>query len=138
MLPWTVAVDRLLVIDDDTELCEMLKDYLQSEGFQLESVHEAARGIEQALTGHYALVVLDVMLPGMNGFEVLKQIRGKSGIPVLMLTARGDEVDELSDWRWVPMTICPSRLTPENWSPEYELSFAVQRSRSPRRLTMSV
>ena len=95
MLPWTVAVDRLLVIDDDTELCEMLRDYLQSEGFQLESVHEAARGIEQALTGHYALVVLDVMLPGMNGFEVLKQIRGKSGIPVLMLTARGDEVDRI-------------------------------------------
>ena len=88
-------MDRLLVIDDDTELCEMLNDYLHSEGFQVESAHEAVRGIEQALSGYYALVVLDVMLPDMSGFEVLKQIRARSGIPVLMLTARGDEVDRI-------------------------------------------
>jgi len=88
-------VDRLLVIDDDTELCAMLDDYLQSEGFQVESVHSAGDGIELSLSGHHALVVLDVMLPGMSGFEVLKQIRAKSNIPVLMLTARGDEVDRI-------------------------------------------
>lgn len=88
-------MDRLLIIDDDAELCEMLKDYLQSQGFQVVSVNGAVNGIEQALTGHHALVVLDVMLPGMNGFEVLKQIRAKSNVPVLMLTARGDEVDRI-------------------------------------------
>ena len=88
-------MERLLLIDDDTELCEMLNDYLQSEGFQVASAHDAVHGIEQVLTGHHTLVILDVMLPGMNGFEVLKQIRTKSGIPVLMLTARGDEVDRI-------------------------------------------
>jgi two-component system response regulator CpxR len=89
------AVDRLLLIDDDTELCEMLNDYLHSEGFQVEFVHDAAHGIEKALTGHHALVILDVMLPAMNGFDVLKRVRAESGIPVLMLTARGDEVDRI-------------------------------------------
>lgn len=92
---WTNNVSRLLIIDDDAELCEMLEAYLQSQGFQVESVNRAADGIEQALTGRHALVVLDVMLPGLNGFDVLKQIRARSNVPVLMLTARGDEVDRI-------------------------------------------
>ncbi len=85
----------ILVIDDDTELCELLKDYFKLEGFEVEAVYNAELGVQRALTGSHALVVLDVMLPGISGFEVLRRIRERSGIPVLMLTARGDDVDRI-------------------------------------------
>jgi two-component system response regulator CpxR len=88
-------MDRVLVIDDDIELCELVAEYLKQEGFEVEAVHDGAQGIEQALSGDYALVVLDVMLPGVNGFDVLRRVRAKSRTPVLMLTARGEEVDRI-------------------------------------------
>jgi DNA-binding response OmpR family regulator len=86
---------RILVIDDDVELCELLTDYLTPEGLQVETVHEGEQGADRALSGEHALVVLDVMLPGMSGFDVLRRIRAGSSVPVLMLTARGDEVDRI-------------------------------------------
>lgn len=85
----------ILIIDDDIELCELLYDYLSSEGFQVESVNNGELGASQALAGDYSLVVLDVMLPGMNGFDVLRKIRETSKLPVIMLTARGDDVDRI-------------------------------------------
>ena len=85
----------ILVIDDDVELCELLKDYLGPEGFEVETVHESRRGIDRALAGSHSLVVLDVMLPGMSGFDVLRHIRTQSSIPIIMLTARGDDVDKI-------------------------------------------
>jgi two-component system response regulator CpxR len=88
-------MNRILVIDDDRELCELLSDYLKPEGFDVETVFDAERGIERALSGEHGLVVLDVMLPGISGFEVLRRIRDRSRIPVLMLTARGDDVDRI-------------------------------------------
>ena len=88
-------MSRILVIDDDAELCELLTDYLMPEGFDVEAVHNAERGVERALSGEHALVVLDVMLPGISGFQVLQNIRERSRIPVLMLTARGDDVDRI-------------------------------------------
>lgn len=86
---------RILVIDDDTELCELLTDYLQAEGFAVSAAHEAEDGLAAALSGNHELVVLDVMLPGMNGFDVLRHIRARSTLPVLMLTARGEEIDRI-------------------------------------------
>ena len=86
---------RILVIDDDAELCELLGEYLGQEGFAAEFVNEGAAGLERALTGEHSLVVLDVMLPEMNGFEILRRIRERSKIPVLMLTARGNDVDRI-------------------------------------------
>lgn len=86
---------RILVIDDDVELCELLTDYLTTEGLQVEPVHDGERGVERALSGDHALVVLDVMLPGISGFDVLRRIRAGSKVPVLMLTARGDDVDRI-------------------------------------------
>src|SRR3990172_5673125 len=86
---------RLLVIDDDAELCDLVAEYLKPEGFEVEAVHDGGQGVERALSGGYALVVLDVMLPGLNGFEVLRRIRAQSGAPVLMLTARGEAVDRI-------------------------------------------
>lgn len=89
------VADRLLVIDDDTELCELVTEYLKPEGFKVESAHHGERGVERALSGEHAMVVLDVMLPGLNGFEVLRRIRARSAVPVLMLTARGEAVDRI-------------------------------------------
>ena len=88
-------MDRILVIDDDVELCSLVGEYLAAEGFQIESVHDGERGLQRALSGNYVLVVLDVMLPGINGFEVLRRIRNGSRIPVLLLTARGEDVDRI-------------------------------------------
>src|SRR5690242_11541173 len=88
-------VDRILVIDDDIELCSLVSEYLEPEGFQVESASDGRRGLELALSGEHLLVVLDVMLPGLNGFEVLRRLRDKSKIPVLLLTARGEDVDRI-------------------------------------------
>ena len=88
-------MNRILVIDDDTDLCELLAKYLQREGFEVEMEHNGEQGVERAMSGDYTLIVLDVMLPGLNGFEVLSNIRRKSSVPVLMLTARGDDVDRI-------------------------------------------
>lgn len=87
--------NRILVIDDDIELCELLNEYLGSEGFEVETVNHGEEGALQALANDYALVVLDVMLPGMNGFDVLRKIRESSKLPVIMLTARGDDIDRI-------------------------------------------
>jgi two-component system response regulator CpxR len=86
---------RLLIVDDDVELCELVDQYLHSQGFEIDAVHDGLAGVDRALSGDYALVILDVMLPGIRGFEVLRQIRGKSAIPVIMLTAHGDDVDRI-------------------------------------------
>ena len=88
-------MNRMLVIDDDRELCELLSDYLKPEGFDVEAVFDGAQGVVRALSGEHKLVVLDVMLPGISGFEALRRIRERSRIPVIMLTARGDDVDRI-------------------------------------------
>ncbi len=85
----------VLLIDDDVELGELLKEYLSMEGFELTAVHDGESGLQQALSGDYSLVLLDVMLPKKNGFEVLRELRQKSSIPVIMLTARGESVDRV-------------------------------------------
>ena len=86
---------NLLIVDDDMELCSMLGEYLTPEGFDVDSVHDGKSGAQKVIEGSYDVMVLDVMLPELNGFEVLKSIRGHSDIPVLMLTARGDDVDRI-------------------------------------------
>src|SRR5205823_1298694 len=86
---------RVLLIDDDVELCELLTTFLAGEDFAVDAVHSGAAGVARALGGTYALVLLDVMLPSMNGFEVLRQIRVRSPLPVLMLTAKGEALDRI-------------------------------------------
>ncbi|MBL8742201.1 MAG: response regulator transcription factor [Myxococcales bacterium] len=85
----------ILVTDDDTELCELLTELLGQEGFRVEAVHDGATGLARAQSGEHALMVLDVMLPGLTGFEVLTRLRKTSELPVLMLTARGEDVDRI-------------------------------------------
>jgi DNA-binding response OmpR family regulator len=86
---------RLLVIDDDKKLCRLIADYLGGMGYDVVLTHTGPEGAEKAAAEPWAAVILDVMLPGMDGFEVLKQIRKSSDVPVLMLTARGDEADRI-------------------------------------------
>jgi two-component system, OmpR family, response regulator CpxR len=88
-------MDRILVIDDDVELCSLVGEYLEAEGFQVDCVHNGEQGLERASNGGHVLAVLDVMLPGINGFDVLRRIRDTSRLPVLLLTARGQDVDRI-------------------------------------------
>ncbi len=86
---------QLLVIDDDVELCALLKEFLTREGFSAEFEHDGARGLERALADSPELVILDVMLPTLDGFEILRRLRQQSRVPVLMLTARTEDVDRI-------------------------------------------
>lgn len=86
---------RVLVIDDDRKLCRLIGAYLAPMGYAVTAVHTGTEGAERAVGEAWHAVILDVMLPGMDGFEVLKKIRHKSNVPVLMLTARGDEADRI-------------------------------------------
>src|SRR3954468_8211514 len=86
---------RLLVIDDDRKLCRLIGDYLDPLGYDVTAVHTGPEGVEKATAEAWQAVILDLMLPGLDGFEVLKQIRHKSDVPVLMLTGRGDEADRI-------------------------------------------
>jgi two-component system OmpR family response regulator/two-component system response regulator CpxR len=106
---------RVLLIDDDVELTAMLQEYLQQEGFETAAVHDGESGVAEAVSGRHAIVVLDVMLPRLNGVEVLRRIRARSRVPVLMLTARGDDVDrivglELGADDYVPKPCTPREL----------------------------
>jgi two-component system OmpR family response regulator len=86
---------RLLLVDDDQELGSSLADYLQHDGFDVELCIDGENGLSLALSGRYDIVILDVMLPGITGIDALRSIRAKSNIPVVMLTARGDEIDRV-------------------------------------------
>ena len=85
----------LLLVDDDEKLCRLLRDYLEPLGYAVDAVHNGKDGLAQALNGDYAAVILDVMLPGLNGIDILREIRQRSQVPVLMLTALGDEPDRI-------------------------------------------
>lgn len=86
---------RVLLIDDDAELCRLVTRFMAGEGFVVDSVTNGGQGVARALSGEYRLILLDVMMPDMSGFEVLRRIRAESRIPVLMLTAKGDTLDRV-------------------------------------------
>ena len=88
-------MESILVVDDDVEMCGMLAEYLQSEGLQVETVHNGEHGLKRALSGGHSLILLDIMLPKINGIEVLRRLRTESNARVLLLTARGEEVDRI-------------------------------------------
>jgi two-component system response regulator CpxR len=88
-------MDRVLIVDDDVELCRLLAERLSTEGFAIETAHDGPRGLERALSGEHALVVLDLMLPGIGGLDVLRRVRSQSPVPVLILTARGEDIDRI-------------------------------------------
>jgi len=85
----------VLLIDDDIELGDLMQEFFEQRGLQLECIRDSRRGLARALNGEHDLILVDVMLPGLNGFEVLRQVRRRSSIPVIMLTARNAEVDRV-------------------------------------------
>jgi two-component system response regulator CpxR len=111
---------RLLVVDDDAELCELVAEYLIPEGFKVEAVYDGIQGLDRALSGEYSLIILDVMLPGLQGFEVLRRIRAKSRMPIIMLTARGEDVDRI-----VGLEIGADDYLPKPFNPR-ELAARIQ------------
>ena len=86
---------RILIVDDDEELAGLLSELLTREGFKVDMQHDGVKGLAAAQGGGYDLMVLDVMLPGMDGFEILRRVRRESRLPVLMLTARGEDEDRI-------------------------------------------
>jgi DNA-binding response OmpR family regulator len=105
----------VLLIDDDRKFCKLIQEYLQPLGFSVHYVHTGPAGAEKAMGGRWSAILLDVMLPGMSGFEVLKKIRTKSNVPVLMLTARGSETDRIDGLEtgaddYLPKTFSPREL----------------------------
>jgi DNA-binding response OmpR family regulator len=109
------AGTRLLLVDDNPKLCRMVKEYLEPLGYEVSLAHTGPDGLEKALSGDFHAVILDVMLPGLDGFAVLKQLRAQSTVPVLMLTGRGEAPDriaglELGADDYVPKTYSPREL----------------------------
>lgn len=88
-------MENILIIDDDEELCELVSEYLTVEGFEVETIHDGESGLAEALNGKHDMIILDVMLPKKNGFDVLRDLRKESQIPVLMLTARGEDMERI-------------------------------------------
>lgn len=86
---------RILVIDDDAELCDLLAEYLGTEGYEIVAALRPEEGLDRAASGLFSLVLLDVTMPGMSGFDVLRRLRRTESVPVIMLTARGDPVDRV-------------------------------------------
>lgn len=110
-----VEMNSVLLIDDDVELIGMIKEYLEQEGFDVAAVCDGAAGVDAALTGQFAIAVLDVMMPRLNGVDTLRKIRETSNMPVLMLTAKGDDTDriiglELGADDYVPKPCTPREL----------------------------
>jgi DNA-binding response OmpR family regulator len=107
---------KVLLIDDDVELVGMLGEYLEQEGFEVKAVNDGESGLSEALTGNYSIAVLDVMMPRLDGIETLRRIRMKSRMPIIMLTAKGDDTDriaglELGADDYVPKPCTPRELT---------------------------
>ena len=90
------SATRLLIIDDDEKLCRLLRDYLMSFGYSVETAHDGVEGLTRALSTPFSAVILDVMLPGMNGIDVLRELRRRSTVPVLMLSALADQDDRIA------------------------------------------
>jgi len=106
---------HVLLVDDDIELLELLRDYLTRDGFEVACAHDGPSGVTGALSGQHDIVVLDVMMPGVSGLQALSQIRATSAVPVVMLTARGDDTDrivglELGADDYVPKPCTPREL----------------------------
>jgi two-component system OmpR family response regulator/two-component system response regulator CpxR len=116
---WSMMMDepapsrpRVLLVDDDKELLELLCDYLAKEGFEVACAFDGEAGIDAALSGRHDIVVLDVMMPGVNGIQVLAAIRASSNLPVLMLTAKGDDTDRIMGLEMGADDYVPKPCTP--------------------------
>ena len=110
-------MSRILIIEDETEIADLERDYLELSGFEVEIEHQGDVGLKRALTEDYDLFILDLMLPGMDGFEICREIRRSKNTPVLMVSAKKDDIDKIRGWVWGLTTISPSPSPPASWWP---------------------
>jgi DNA-binding response OmpR family regulator len=113
--PATGGQIRLLIVDDDEKFCRLISNYLTRFGYEVFAVHNGQEGLQTAVQNKWHAIILDVMLPGIDGFEVLNKLREQTGVPVLMLTALGEETDrivglELGADDYLPKTTSPREL----------------------------
>ena len=133
---------KILIIDDDTELCELLQEYLTAEELTSESVNDGVSGLNKIKNGNYDLAILDIMLPEMNGLDVLKEVRSFSKIPVIMLTAKGDEVDrvvglELGADDYIPKPFSPRELVARIRAVFRRLDMSANKSKDSYRVELN-
>ena len=107
---------KVLLVDDDRELCAMQADYLAADGFAVSCAYDGEAGVDAALSGNFAIVVLDVMMPRVNGIDALRRIREESDVPVIMLTARGDNIDRVLGLEFGADDYVPKPCTPRELS----------------------
>ena len=120
---------NILLIDDDEDLCELLSEYLGGEGWKVESLHAGPAGLQRALESQWNAIILDIMLPGLNGLDLLRQLREKSDIPVIMLTARGEEIDRILGLELGADDYLPKPFNPRELSAR--LRAVLRRSHTP-------
>jgi DNA-binding response OmpR family regulator len=140
-------MDKILIIEDDADIAEIERDYLDADGYQVAIAADGVSGLNAALAGDYDLILLDLMLPGMSGFEVCRKLREKLTIPILMVTALGDDLDKIRGlglgaddyiekpfsrrWFWSPISKPISRsfaVRPAVWSIRHPCPSAIFRS----------
>ncbi|MCZ2152798.1 MAG: response regulator transcription factor [Bryobacterales bacterium] len=124
---------EILVVDDDAELAGLVTRFLRKEGFKTTSVYDGSAGLEEALSGRFDLLVLDVMLPGLDGFAVLRKLREQSQIPVIMLTARGQEVDRITGLELGADDYLPKPFNPHELVARIKAIFRRMEPKSPSR-----
>lgn len=125
----SLSTARVLLVDDDRVLCSMLADYLAAEQFQVTAVHDGQQGVERVRAEAFDAVVMDITMPVMNGFDALREIRGYSNVPVLMLTARGDETDRIVGLEIGADDYLPKPFNPRELSAR--LKAVLRRARQP-------
>jgi two-component system response regulator CpxR len=140
----TDAKIRLLIVDDDIKFCSLLHDYLEPLGYEVDLVHDGRQGLQQALSENYAAVILDVMVPGMNGLDVLRELhRERPSLPVLMMTALGDETDRIAGLEvgaddYLPKTFSSRELLARLRAVLRRTATPADNSQEPREATISV
>ena len=108
-------MSRVLIIEDEVEIADLEKDYLELSGFEVEIENDGTVGLKRALTEDFDMYILDLMLPGIDGFEICKQIREEKNTPILMVSAKKDDIDKIRGLDWERMTILPSHFRRASW-----------------------
>ncbi|MBF0804642.1 MULTISPECIES: response regulator transcription factor [Neisseria] len=135
-------MSRVLLVDDDVSLTELLTEYLTAEGLSVHSVPDGEVGVKEILSGQYDVVVLDSMMPKMNGLDVLKNVRNQSTVPVIMLTAKGDDIDriiglEMGADDYVPKPCTPRELLARINAVLRRSKQSVEQTSSPNSISVS-
>ncbi len=110
-----MSCGKIMVVDDDSNICELLRLYLEKEDFEVTIASNGAQALETFDREKPDLILLDIMMPVLDGWQVCREIRKKSTCPIIMLTAKGEVFDR--GWSWVRMIMSSSRLKPKRWLP---------------------